>query len=136
MLIRDGLRPHLWQLYPKRDFRLLIDPNCLNLFSAPLQSEILQFILDLRLLNPLIHIQLLTSEKRGLQEPLFEVVSDRIQSGAYVPTRLGENDPRAELLKDNPTATHEKALCALAIHEKVDGLVTMSLTFPHLLHQS
>lgn len=128
MLIRDGLRPHLWQLYPKRDFRLLIDPTCLNLLSTSNQSEILQFIVDLRLLSPSIHIQLLTPEKLGLQEPLFEVVSENLPSYAYMPARLDEGDPRKELLNDSPSAIREKALCALAIHEKVDGLVTISGT--------
>jgi len=131
MLIRDGLGPYLWQRLPKRDFRLLIDPNCLNLLSAPHQSEILQFIVELRVLSPPIHIQLLTPEKPDLEEPLIEVLPERLPADMYVPVRLDEDDPRNRLLDNNPSAMRERALCALAVCEKVDGIVTASATLLH-----
>jgi hypothetical protein len=126
MLIRDGLRPQLWNLFPKRDFRLLIDPNCLSLFSSPEQSAILQFIVDLNALNPPIHVQLLTPEKPHTEEPLFEVLTECISSDMYLPVRFDVDDPRRRLLEDEPSTKHDRALCALAIREKVDGVVTAS----------
>ena len=128
MLIRDGLRPHLCQLFPKRNFQLLIDPESLHQLISSSRSEILQFIVDLRLLRSPLHIRLLTPEKRDFQEPLFELVDETSSPDAYVPIRLDEGDPRKMLLNNNPSAIRERALCALAIHEKVDGLVTTSRT--------
>lgn len=123
MSIRDGLRSQLWNLFPKRDFRLLVDPSCLSQFLDPERSKILQLIVDLSTLSSPIHVQLLTTEKPPWNEPLFELI-EGIPSDIYVPVRLDEDDPRSRLLE--PSAKHEGALCVLAARERVDGIVTVS----------
>lgn len=128
MLIRDGLRSQLWQLIPKRNFHLLLDPECLGQLKSPHYSEILQLVIDLRLFNPAINIQLMTSDKQAFEEPLFEICSEVFPAEAYVPNRLDKDDPRNGLLEISLAALNKRTLCALAVGLKVDGLVTTSAT--------
>jgi hypothetical protein len=125
-LIRNGLRIHLMQAIPKREFSLLIDPECLVELVSGSHNNVLQLVIDVGLLNPPIKIILLTRDKKELREPLFELITPSVTPVPFSPANLSKRDPRKRILDTDTSATHIRTLCALARHLNVDGVVTAS----------
>jgi len=125
VLTRFGLRPHLMQAFPKRQFQLLIDSDCVHELASR-HNMALQFIIDLALLDPAIQINLLTPDKRGLEGQWLELIPAAEHSGLFAPANLTEQDPRKRLFAEGANLERARNLCALGTKLKVDGVVTTS----------
>ena len=124
MLISEGLRNYLMQVFPKRNFDLLIDPGCIDQLLSSSHTAIFQLLLDLRQLNPPIDIRFSVNQKHGLPEPFEEVHLEGVNLIEYTPTNPLNDDPRAKLMEDTDLADRQRKLCTLAIQTKADGVVT------------
>jgi hypothetical protein len=124
MLNSKGLRNCLMQVFPKRNFDLLIDPECIDQLLSSSHTALFQLLLDLRRLNPPIDIRFLVNERNGLPEPFVEVPLGGTDLIEYSPTNPLDDDPRAKLMEDTDLSDRQRKLCALAIQTKPDGVVT------------
>ena len=124
MLIDEGLRNYLMQVFPKRNFDLLIDPECIDQLLSSSHTDLFQLLLDLRRLNPPIDIRLLVNDRNGLPEPFAEVQLGGTELIEYSPTNPLDDDPRAKLMEGTDLADRQRKLCALAIQTSPDGVVT------------
>ncbi len=126
MLMRQGLRVHLMQAPAKRTFHLLIDPECLPDLMSKSYSNVLQLILDLRLIEPAVNFILLAPDEGASREPLCTVIHESVDPVAFSPANVFENDPRNRLLDSDEKGVRLRALCGLCVQHKVDGIVTTS----------
>ncbi len=124
MLITNGLRNYLMQVFPKRNFDLLVDFRCIDQLLSPAYRNLLQLLLDLRQLNPPIDIRFLVNGRNDLPEPFIEISLEGEDLIEYSPINPLDEDPRTKLLEESVLANQQRNICAWAIHTKSDGVVT------------
>jgi hypothetical protein len=111
-------------MFPKTEFRLIVDPACLDTLLSSLEP-VLQLIIDLSLATPSVRIRLITEDGDRKLDPLFERLSFK-KFSRFIPKEMTSSDPREKLLCIDLDAVRLNELCAASTAVQADGIVTDS----------
>lgn len=133
MVVRHGLRNNLVSAEPTRQLNVLVDPECLSFFKQNSYENILQLIIDLKLVSPSVEVAMLVpsylANPSTLDPPVghpFQVLSEPEDISDFLPNPAIADRHRKKLLESHQEAVGARNLMALAKTTLVDALLTSS----------